>query len=417
MAEQKPIRKPFPYPMSNLSESVVYWQADEAERYVEAIANARAEEVRREVIDAASKEIARLKGSQRAVDWITDAQRTAGGDAVHQYRDRTPADAPWYDADELDAHMGPAHLYESRTLYTAVQPVAEAAAQADDVSVIGGFGTTWPAAPTAQQTLPDDERAKWSFKQWWEHVGAWETPEGFVSFGSPMAVRAMLIQFGRMIEARAALRPPVALPEQIKYVPVDGSLTDKYGNHPNDNEPRTDACRAALDARGDNREQGLDPYWKWGFAAGFNAAGALPDAQEAAKPDFCDGNCTWRDHAPGCVRADAQEEDDDEPRAYTAEEARAEFIGHVQHLAFYWSRQEGTPRELLDGLTHSILCIFDGVTHLPAFDIVLAPHEDNKQYAIDNGDNWYEPGMVINDCHLHDMLYREDTQEAGKESK
>lgn len=69
------------------------------------------------------------------------------------------------------------------------------------------------AVSKSDANLSEDERATWSFKQWWEHVGAWETPEGFVSFGSPMAVRAMLIQFGRMIEARAALRQPGALPD------------------------------------------------------------------------------------------------------------------------------------------------------------------------------------------------------------
>lgn len=68
------------------------------------------------------------------------------------------------------------------------------------------------AVSKSDANLPEDERATWSFKQWWEHVGAWETPEGFVSFGSPMAVRAMLIQFGRVVEARAALRQPGAQP-------------------------------------------------------------------------------------------------------------------------------------------------------------------------------------------------------------
>lgn len=70
------------------------------------------------------------------------------------------------------------------------------------------------ALSKSDTNLSEDERAEWSFKQWWAHVGAWETPEGFISFGSPMAVRAMLIQFGRMVEARAALRQPGALPDE-----------------------------------------------------------------------------------------------------------------------------------------------------------------------------------------------------------
>jgi Zn finger protein HypA/HybF involved in hydrogenase expression len=43
-----------------------------------------------------------------------------------------------------------------------------------------------------------DERANWTTKQWYEHVGAWETDEGFISFGSVMALRAMLLQFQKM---------------------------------------------------------------------------------------------------------------------------------------------------------------------------------------------------------------------------
>ncbi len=86
-----------------------------------------------------------------------------------------------------------------------------------------------------------------------------------------------------------AAAPVAAAPgEPVKYVPVDASLTDKYGNHPNDDEPRTVECIAALNERGDDKGQGLDGYWKWGFAAGFNAAqqAGASDARDAAR--FCD---------------------------------------------------------------------------------------------------------------------------------
>jgi hypothetical protein len=45
------------------------------------------------------------------------------------------------------------------------------------------------------------ERRKWTFAQWWQHVGAWENTEGQVCFGTPMAVRAMLIQYGEALLA------------------------------------------------------------------------------------------------------------------------------------------------------------------------------------------------------------------------
>jgi hypothetical protein len=116
----------------------------------------------------------------------------------------------------------------------------------------------------AQPTPPDDERA--ALIERLEEAA-----------NDPMASGNCYVPAEMLAAAARTLRQPVALPEQVKYVPVDSSLTDKYGNHPNDNEPRTAACQAALDARGDSRGQGLDSYWKWGFAAGFNAAGALPD--------------------------------------------------------------------------------------------------------------------------------------------
>ena len=77
---------------------------------------------------------------------------------------------------------------------------------------------------------------------------------------------------------RAAEAAPQAPAAPVKYVPVDSRLRDSNWRHPNDDELRTEACRAALRERGDDEGQGLDGYWKWGFAAGFNAAQAAPAA-------------------------------------------------------------------------------------------------------------------------------------------
>ncbi|MBY0238106.1 MAG: hypothetical protein K2X55_02220 [Burkholderiaceae bacterium] len=72
----------------------------------------------------------------------------------------------------------------------------------------------WPAlasqaAPVVAVPAPDAaskhaERANWTYKQWWEHVGAWEDDKSQICFGTPMAVRAMLIQFGAMVAAKSA---------------------------------------------------------------------------------------------------------------------------------------------------------------------------------------------------------------------
>lgn len=54
-------------------------------------------------------------------------------------------------------------------------------------------------APSETQQAKLDERRKWTFGQWAAHVGAWENPQGEMVFGSPMAVRAMLIQYGETL--------------------------------------------------------------------------------------------------------------------------------------------------------------------------------------------------------------------------
>ena len=47
---------------------------------------------------------------------------------------------------------------------------------------------------------------------------------------------------------------------------------------------------------------------------------------------------------------------------------------------------------------------------MPAFDIVASPHPDDKEYHRSAGEDWIEPGAVINDCMLHELLYRPDLQ-------
>ncbi len=92
----------------------------------------------------------------------------------------------------------------------------------------------------------------------------------------------------------------------------------------------------------------------------------------------------------------------------TESEVREEFIEYAKTIARYWSTMENkTDVEKCEGVVFSILNIFDGSTmSLPAMDIVLRPHEEDKQYCIENGEDWYEDGMVINDCMLHEMFVR-----------
>jgi hypothetical protein len=96
--------------------------------------------------------------------------------------------------------------------------------------------------------------------------------------------------------------------------------------------------------------------------------------------------------------------------AYTKEEVRDQFLHQVRGLAKYWSTVPGrTDLEKCEGLAFSIMNIFDGTSMvLPAMDITLRPHEDDKQFCIDNNEKYYEDGMVINDdCMLHERFFKE----------
>ena len=96
-----------------------------------------------------------------------------------------------------------------------------------------------------------------------------------------------------------------------------------------------------------------------------------------------------------------------EPRAYTADEVRQQLLDHMRAISRYWAKQpDQTVAEKCDGLCFSILNIFDGTSMgLPAMDISLSPHEDDKEFNRSEGDNWYEPGQVINDCMMHEEWY------------
>ena len=56
-------------------------------------------------------------------------------------------------------------------------------------------------------------------------------------------------------------------------IPADVAKPDQHNG--NDTEPRDLDREQYLDARGDGRGQGLDSYWKWGHAAGWNDHKAL----------------------------------------------------------------------------------------------------------------------------------------------
>jgi len=93
-------------------------------------------------------------------------------------------------------------------------------------------------------------------------------------------------------------------------------------------------------------------------------------------------------------------------RPKTKEEIRQEFLEHIKGLVKYWDElPQKTTTDRLDGLAFSILSTIDGCSiSICALNIVVRPHPDDKQFNIDNGDDYYPDGLVINDdVYLHDL--------------
>lgn len=96
-------------------------------------------------------------------------------------------------------------------------------------------------------------------------------------------------------------------------------------------------------------------------------------------------------------------------RKITKKEAEEKLIKKMLGIARYWSGVEGqTDKEKCEGVVFSILAMFDGCEmNMPAMDIVLRPHEEDKEFCKEVGENWFEDGMAINDdTMLHEMLHK-----------
>lgn len=89
-------------------------------------------------------------------------------------------------------------------------------------------------------------------------------------------------------------------------------------------------------------------------------------------------------------------------RAYTDKEVRKIFIDHLKGMAEYWDKSGKDKADSLDGFIFSLFNLFDGATGLPAFDLVVRPHPDDKSYYQKLGENYFEDGMIINDCMMHE---------------
>lgn len=95
-------------------------------------------------------------------------------------------------------------------------------------------------------------------------------------------------------------------------------------------------------------------------------------------------------------------------RAFTSEELRDQILDHMRQIAAYWATVGGdrTVQERIEGALFSTLSLLDGCNvEVCAFDLVAKPHPDDKQYSIEQDENWVEPGTVISDM-LHEHWYK-----------
>ncbi len=102
----------------------------------------------------------------------------------------------------------------------------------------------------------------------------------------------------------------------------------------------------------------------------------------------------------------------EEPRAYTEKEVCDIFLNHLATLAHYWATvnntdgSEITTLDRCNGLIHSILSHMAGNgPTLPPIDLVLRPHDDDKDFHLGEGENYFEPHMVI-DTSMHHAWHK-----------
>ena len=98
-------------------------------------------------------------------------------------------------------------------------------------------------------------------------------------------------------------------------------------------------------------------------------------------------------------------------KEFTTNEVQEQFMNHVRMLIEYWDKSDKeTTKEKIEGFAFSLLATIDGCgVDLPPFILAPEPHEDDKQYHINNGNNYYAENNNAN-CdiagNLHELLYK-----------
>lgn len=109
--------------------------------------------------------------------------------------------------------------------------------------------------------------------------------------------------------------------------------------------------------------------------------------------------------------------DNPTPRAYTPEELRGQVLDHIRLMVQYWADLPGLDNVArCDGVAFSILTMLDGSSELPVFDLVARSSDEDKQYHVEQGQNWVADGTTINeDCMLHESYYSPEREQRARE--
>lgn len=101
-------------------------------------------------------------------------------------------------------------------------------------------------------------------------------------------------------------------------------------------------------------------------------------------------------------------------KEFTEEEVREKFLRKVNRLVTYWLNENSQPdvKEKLEGLAFSILSMIDGSQlDLPGFILAPLPAEEDKDYCIENGEDYFPQNHSSNvKCDiaggLHELLHK-----------
>jgi hypothetical protein len=104
-------------------------------------------------------------------------------------------------------------------------------------------------------------------------------------------------------------------------------------------------------------------------------------------------------------------------RELTRDEVQDRFLTYVATMVHYWdtnaSTKNMTAREKMEGVVHSILATLDGCSMgLPGFIVAPCPHESDRQFHIDEGDEYYFPENHESNVQcdiaggLHELIYQ-----------